>query len=305
MRTFTIIALPGLVSAFTNPSSVTKFAAPKAFSSILKDANVIDTNIDKTVTKGEELLGKVDSFAGAKLFRALDHIPILFTLKGLGEAAGSTNFGLDAAASAFSNGPAAALLIPGYLYRIWPLIALCQLASVAKSVLSDEGILYQSDITTTSAANFAATKAIASGDYSWLLATAVISSYSSRNGGDLGLNLNTASLQLMSSFTTVAALLATATKVASYVPILSGKTDVVSYLALLGYYGLVKRGGNGTVKKTVNAAVLGGMLWARIAAGGLNFSDGISSVLSMSTVTLGAIASVFFFAAKEAKAALS
>lgn len=309
MRTFiTILALPTLVSAFTKPS-IGKFGAPKpnimSFPPCLKDSTVFDTTCDKVVNKGEALLEKIDSHVGKRVFSGLDHIPILVTLKGLGEAAGSTNFGVDAAASAFTSGPAAALTIPGYFYKIWPLIAICQLASVARSTLSETSELSQGEITTIAVANFAATKALVSGNFSWLFVTALLSSYPNRNGANSKLELHNSSLQLMSSFTTIAALFATVTKVTSYIPILAGKSEVASLIALVGYYALVNRTGNVTVKKAINATIIGGIFWARIAAGGLNFSGGINSILSMSTVTLASTAAVFYFAAQKAKAALS
>jgi len=87
----------------------------------------------------------------------------------------------------------------------------------------------------------------------------------------------------MSSFTTVLTILATILKTASYVPFLAGKESIISLAGYYAYYALVTREDNGTVKKSVNAGIIGGILWNKITTGALNFGS-IGAVLSMSSV---------------------
>ena len=97
------------------------------------------------------------------------------------------------------------------------------------------------------------------------------------------MTIHNSSLQVMSSFTTVLTILATISKTASYVPFLAGKESVIALAGYYAYYALVTREDNGTVKKSVNAGIIGGILWNKITTGALNFGS-IGAVLSMSSV---------------------
>ena len=107
----------------------------------------------------------------------------------------------------------------------------------------------------------------------------------------------------MSSFTTVLTILATILKTASYVPFLASKESIISLAGYYAYYALVFLEDNGTVKKSVNAGIIGGILWNKITTGALNFGS-IGAALSMSSVTLAAAAVVFYFATQKVKDAL-
>jgi len=300
MLFISLAIIPAIASAFAPISTFN--AAPTHLY-----GNKFDTNTQKVVSKSEDLISKADDLVISDVKRIADHIPIVFTLNALGNAAGSSKLGVDATAATFAaSGPASALgIIPTWTFNVWPLIAVCQLASVAKSILGSDSELSQSDITSTALSNWAATKALTSGSYVWLIATSILSSYSARNGSGSGkVTIHNSSLQVMSSFTTVLTILATISKTASYVPFLAGKESVIALAGYYAYYALVTREDNGTVKKSVNAGIIGGILWNKITTGALNFGS-IGAALSMSSVTLAAAAVVFYFAAQKVKDALN
>lgn len=81
----------------------------------------------------------------------------------------------------------------------------------------------------------------------------------------------------MSSFTTVLSVLGLVSAVAAKIPIVSDSANIISLLGIGAYYAIVTRDGNGTVKKAVNAGVLGGMLVNAV-------KDGISLELSLGSL---------------------
>ena len=83
--------------------------------------------------------------------------------------------------------------------------------------------------------------------------------------------------QLLSSFTTVLSVLGVVSAVAAKIPIVSDSANIISILGIGAYYAMVTRDGNGTVKKAVNAGVLGGMLVNAV-------KDGISLDLSLGSL---------------------
>jgi len=304
MRTFAILLIPALASAFSPSSQVASTlnrGGGISLNGVKED--VLDKYADELSSTTESVVEKVDDLVLRKALTAANHVPVLFTLKNLGEAAGSSNFGVDAAASAFSAGPATAVAIPAFISNLMPLACAIQLASMAKSALAGDNEVSQADITATAVTNYALMKAITTGDMAWLLASAVASSYPNRSGANFKAGIHTLSLQIMSSVTTLTAVLAVVTKACSYVPFLDGKDEFVGLLGLLGFYSHSKRQGNTTVKKSINAAAALGMLWSKVSSGALNISS-VSSVLSLKTVGLLGTAALAYNAAKSAKEAI-
>jgi len=294
MKLSILFLLPAMSMAFA-PLHIR--ALPKTIAK-----NQVTSIVDTINTKAEDTIGKADDLLISRAMRFADHAPILFTLKALVDKAGASRWGIDVAPSAFS-GVGTALSIPTSVFNIWALICVCQLASVAKSALADGGNeLSQADITATAIANIMATTAIGSATPLRSTAlTALMSGYAlRRNGADGAVTIHKAPLQLMSSFTTVLTVLGGVSALAARLPILNGSTEIVSTLGVGAYYVLATRNGNGTVKKAVNAGVLGGILYARLAASGIALTT--SSLLSVSLV---ATLYVAYEAAKKLKNAIA
>jgi len=299
MRTFTFLAIPVLASAFhpqTNTLKTTRGGGLKE--------NVIDKYSDEISSQTETILGKVDELVGRRAVAAANHVPMLFTLKSLGDAVGSSKFGIDAAPSAFNLNLPLAGALPSYFNYLWAAAAAAQVASVVKSALAAKNEIDYDSITTHSIANYAATQAISTGNLNWLLLTAFGSSFPNRSGADLKVGVHTLSLQIMSSITTLLAIFAVTSKVCSFVPLLEGKDEIVALLGLGGFYANAKREGNGVVKKTINAAVILGMLWSKISGGGLKITS-LATLLSMKTVTLVGTAAIAWVTSKKAKEAIA
>jgi len=263
MRVALLFLIPTLASCF---APTTHF---RPNPSTTCSTNAIDEASADVVSTSENVLKRVDDLFLRRVVRVLNHAPVLVTLKALGEAAGSSRFGVDAAASAFKTASPALLTAPTWVNLIWPVICALQLASVAKSAqASDQDELSQGDITTMAASNFAATRAIQSATpLRWVAVTAVVSGYSARNGGSSDINIHNAAMQLMSSMATVSTILGVANALPSLVPFLGGQAEIVAGLGLVAYYGLVTRSGNGAIRKLVNAGVIGGILWSKISGG--------------------------------------
>jgi hypothetical protein len=119
--------------------------------------------------------------------------------------------------------------------------------------------------------------------------TAIVSGYALRkNSGDGAVNVHKAAMQLMSSFTTVLAVLGTVSAVAGKLSFVDAQ--VTSVLGIAAYYGMATRGGNGTVKKAVNAGIIGGIAYARLAAGVALSMDVASVVTGATTVGVAYVA---------------
>jgi len=269
----------------------------------LKEINSVDDICTDVTSKTETLLGKLDEFVLNRAMRIVNHAPALYTLKELGAAAGSSSYGIDAAASALSISAPAMLSVPAWTGNALRIACIAQLASIAKSVLASEDELDQGDITALTAANLVAAKAISAGGLKWTALTAAVTGYGARNGADDGFNIKTASMQVLSSFFAVSTIFGVVDAIPSYVPLLSGQTEVVAGLGLLAYYGASNRDGNSTTKKVINAAVIGGMLWSKVAGGALALTS--SNLLQVGTLVTAGTAYVAYGAIMKAKAALA
>lgn len=270
-----LLILPAMAAAFA--------PAPRLSHPSVQLKSSIAEIPDEVISKTEELVGKADDVVLKRAMRFADHAPILITLRMLAEKAG------DASKLGVNIHPASAvaspLAIPGWSGYVWSIIAICQLASVAKSTLADGGNdLSQQDITTLSVSNYAASQALGSANpLASTAALALVSGYAAREGNGAGeVTIHNAALQLMSSFATVLTVMGGVSALAARVGLLDGRTEIVRTLAVGAYYLLVNRAGNSTVKKSVNAGILGGYLWARMAASGIAFTT--SSLLSVSLV---------------------
>jgi hypothetical protein len=255
--------------------------------------NELDDACEKVVSKTEEVVEKADSLVLSRVMRFVDHAPILLSLKCLTDKAGMacTKTGAITASPSSFTGLGTALAVPTWCFNIWALIAVTQLASVAKSALADGGNeLTQKDITSTAIANVLASRAVGSANPLRDTAlTAIVSGYALRkNSGDGAVNVHKAAMQLMSSFTTVLAVLGTVSAVAGKLSFVDAQ--VTSVLGIAAYYGMATRGGNGTVKKAVNAGIIGGIAYARLAAGVALSMDVASVVTGATTVGVAYVA---------------
>ena len=296
MKLSLLLVLPALASAFAPSSILTRPS--------LRLANKVTEVTEKVVEKTEEVIGKADDIVLTRAMRFVDHAPILITLRMLARKAGSTRWGIDMRPAAALATPFA---IPAWTGYIWSAVAACELASVAKSALADGGNeLSQADISAMAISNAAVTAALVGipgcgSSFGTMALAAMVTSYSARRGGSGAgePTIHNLALQLMSSFTTVLAVLGGVTAVTSRIGILDGRAEVVKTLAAGVYYVLASRTGNGTVKKAVNAGVIGGIVWAQLAANGLALTT--SSLLSVSLIATSAVA---FVAARRAKDAV-
>lgn len=233
--------------------------------------NGLDDAAEKIVSTTEEYVGKADDIVLKRVMRVVDHTPAFVTLKALADAGGisASMSGIACNAGAFT-GLNTALSVPTASFNVWAAVCAFQALSLAKSALASDGNeLSQSDITAMTAANWVAARAVGSANpLRDTLLTALISGFAVRNGSAGGdATIHSASLQLMSSFTTVLSVLGLVNAVASKIPIVSDNANVIKLLGIASYYVMVTREGNGTVKKTVNAGILGGMLVAAIKSG--------------------------------------
>ena len=91
---------------------------------------------------------------------------------------------------------------------------------------------------------------------------ALVSGYALRNHGNASgdATIHSASLQLMSSFTTVLAVLGVVSAAAAKIPFVADNVGIINIVGILASYAMVTRDGNGTVKKTVNASLMSLML---------------------------------------------
>lgn len=233
--------------------------------------NELDDAAEKIVSTTEEYVGKADDIVLKRVMRVVDHAPAFVTLKALADAGGisASMSGIACNAEAFA-GLSTALSVPTACFNVWTAVCAFQALSLAKSALASDGNeLSQADITAMTAANWVAARAVGSSNpLRDTLLTALFSGFAVRNGSAGGdATIHSAALQLMSSFTTVLAVLGLVSTVASKIPIVSDNANVIKLLGIASYYIMVTREGNGTVKKTVNAGILGGMLVAAIKSG--------------------------------------
>jgi hypothetical protein len=274
---------------FLLPIASVAFAPASRFATrtngITVTRNELDDACEKIVSKTEECIEKADNLVLSRVMRFVDHAPILLSLKCLADKAGMAcaKSGVITTSPTSFTGLGTALAVPTWCFNIWAVIAVTQLASVAKSALAEGGNeLSQKDITSTATANFLAVRAVGSANPLRDTAlTAIVSGYALRkNSGDGAVNVHKAAMQLMSSFTTVLAVLGVVSTVAGKLSFVNAQ--VTSVLGIVAYYAMATRGGNGTVKKAVNAGIIGGVVYARLAAG-VSLSMDVASIVTGAT----------------------
>ena len=227
---------------------------------------------------------------------------MIVTLGALLKQLESTKFGLDIAPSALNiAAPAGLGSIPTWIGYALPVVVVTQVASILRSSLrEDDDELSQEDISASAVSNFALARALqAPSTVNWAVA-AIASGFYARKHGSEDPTMTNLSIQVTSSLASVATVLGVATKLPNVVPVLQGREPVTALVALLGYLGLASREGNGTVKKVVNAAVIGGVLVSKIASGALN----VSNLLRVDTLVTAATAYVAAVSIDKARDAL-
>jgi hypothetical protein len=280
MKLSLLLLLPVASVAFA-PVQLPSRVVPMRSSSLVT-RNELDDACEKVTDTTEEYIGKADDLIVSRVMRVADHGPMIWTLKALADKAGmsATRVGICAAPATFT-GLGTALAVPTWCFNVWALIAVAQVASVAKSALASDGNeLSQADITAHSVANWVAARAIGSATpLRDTLLTAVVSGYALRKGHGSGdVNVHNVALQLMASFSTVLSVLGLVSAISARIPLLNGASEIVSLLGVASYYVMATRSDNGTIKKAVNAGVVAGMLYAAVS-GGISVSMSVSSLL--------------------------
>jgi len=297
MRLSVFFLLPVVAFSFAPPQPV-PFQSTQLF-------NAIGDSVADITSKTETVIGKADSLLVKRLLRVVNHLPAIVTLKTLAEAAGSSKYGIDIAASTFSYSTPSLLSAPTWLGNVWPLICIAQIASLAKSALaSDSDEIDQGGISALTISNFAAAKILTSATpLRWLIATSILSGFGARDGGDGDLTIHTAATQLMSSITSVMAVLGVVAALPTIVPFLSSQPEILAGIGLASLYAVVTREGNGLTKKVINACVVGGILASKIAGGALKLS--LNNLISVGTLVTAGTAYVVYEAVIKAKDALA
>lgn len=296
MRPSVLFLLPAVAFSFAP-------LQPVPFQSKTRLFNVVTEVASDITSKTETVIGKADNMILKRAMRIVNHLPAVVTLKCFAEAAGSSKYGVDIAASTFSYASPDLLSVPTWLGNVWPVICVAQIASLAKSALaSDSDEVDQGGISALAFANFGATKALTSATpLRWVLATSILSGYSARNGGDGDLTVHTAASQLMSSITTAMTILGGVAALPNLVPFLSGQPEILAGVGLAAFYSLATRDGNGLVKKIINAGVIGGILASKIAEGALKLTfDNLFSVGTLVTIGTAYVAYEALVRAKDA-----
>jgi hypothetical protein len=277
-----ILCLLPIASMAFAPGNLPSRVAPMRTSTLVTNSE-IDEACEKVTSTTEEYVGKADSLILNRAMRFVDHAPMIVTLKALTAKAGisASMWSVTSNPGAFA-GLGTALAVPTWCYNIWTLMAVTQVASILKSSLASEGNeLSQADITSSAVANFAAMRMIDSATPLRDTAlAALISGYALRQGdSDGAVTVHKAAMQLMSSFTTVLTVLGVASTVCSKIPLLASSSELIAWVGIASYYVLATRAANGTVKKAVNAGVVGGMLWSTLA-GGVSITANVGSLFT-------------------------
>lgn len=292
MRFFaTLVLLPALTWAFA-PVPVHRGMSVR----LPPLTNKVTDATDDIIERAESALDKVDDVVVNRAMRFVDHAPVLATLFYYGKQAASTNMGIDAAPAVFASAVAtpALLAVPTWIYYIWPAVSVIQLASVAKSALDDDGNeLSQGDISALAVSNICAAKALTSSNpLIYLALTSIVSAAPLRGASSTDVTIHNAAFQIMSSFTAVAAILAGVAQLPTWLPFFDGKGELTATIGVALYYLIASRDANTTVKKAVNAGVLGGIIWGRLATAGIALTK--SSLLSVSLLSAVYVAYVAF-----------
>jgi len=262
-------------------------------SALVPEANVVNDFNSNISSKIATVLKKADGLVLGRAMRFVNHAPAIVTLKALLSALGSTKFGFDVSPSVLSIAAPAGISVPTWVGYAIPVLVVSQVAAVIRSSLADSDELSQADISAIAVSNFFLSTALTSpSPTNWAIA-AVATGYSARNGkGSESPGIMNLSTQITASITSAAAVLGIASKIPSLIPFLAGQGEVTAIVGLFAYLGLVNREGSGTVKKTVNALVIGGALISTISGGALNMNNLISvgSVVTVATTYVAAIA---------------
>jgi len=280
MKLSILFLLPAASIAFA-PARFPGHAVAPMRSPNLVFRNELDDACETVVGTTEDLIGKADDLALSRVMRAVDHAPMIFTLRALCDKAGisAKMWSVSSNPSAFA-GLTTALTVPTWCFHVWALIAVAQMASVTKSVLAaDANELSQADITANSAANFMAARAIGSANpLQDTLLAALVSGYALRKGSGGGaVTVHKAAMQLMSSFTSILAILGLVSAASARIPLLCDQAQLINWIGISAYYAIATRSGNGTVRKAVNAGVAGGIIYSTLQ-GGLNLSLNVGSI---------------------------
>lgn len=305
MRLSVFFLLPAVALSFAPPRPASTRPAATATS-----LNAFTDVMTDLTSKTEAVVGKADGLLLRRVMRVVNHLPAVVTLKAFAEAAGSSKYGVDVAASTFSYSAPSLLSVPTWIGNVWSVVCVAQIASLAKSALASDGDeVDQAGVSALAASNYAAAQVLGSATpLRWLVATSVLSSFGARNnnnnnsgGGDL--TVHSASSQLMSGLTTAVAVLGVVAALPTVVPFLGNQPELLAGIGLVAFYGLVSREGNGLVKKVVNAAVVGGILASRVAGGALKLS--LDNIISFGTLVTAGTAYVAYEAIMKAKDALA
>uniref|UniRef100_A0A7R9WGV8 Uncharacterized protein n=1 Tax=Pseudictyota dubia TaxID=2749911 RepID=A0A7R9WGV8_9STRA len=272
--------------------------------SVVSEPAVVHDFADNVSGKIQKVLEKADDLVISRAMRFVNHAPVIATLAAMIDKLGSTKFGLDIAPSALALQTPAGLGVPGWFGYCLPIMVISQVAAVARSALADNDELSQEDISALAVSNFALTRALtAPSTTNWLIAS-VASGYYARNGhGSEDANIKNLSIQITSSVSTAAAVLAVAAQLPSVIPFLRGQEEATALLGLLAMLGLSTQDGNGKVKRVVNAAIVGGVLISKIAGGALELS--MSNLVSKGIVVTAATAYVAAVAVSRAQDAFA
>jgi len=308
MRLFALLFLPTVSAYVPYHGAATRsplFTRPTpALNAIdIPEVDAINEITDDVSGKVQDAVGKIDDLVLKRIVRAVNHAPVLVTLSTLLSSLGSSKFGVDIGPGALSFITPAGLSVPTWVGYTIPILVASQAAAVVRSALADSDELSQGDISAMAVSNWAMTKALSSGSMcSWVTA-AIASNYYGRNGGGSEApSIKNLSIQVASSVSTAAAVLAVSTNLPKWIPFLSGQPELTAVIGLLGLLGVTTGDGNGKVKKLVNGAIAGGMLLKAIAGGALSLTT--KNILSTGFVVTAATAYVAAAALKRANDAL-
>jgi hypothetical protein len=297
-----LVALSPLAESFVSPPrraivnhNVNWQIVSKQTSRITGQAKAT-TVLSKTVV--DTILQKSDNLVLAKLIRIANHSTALGTLFFFGLVSMTSMMGgpgpimptltsvltkgLGSTTNAqFSSFFPTLITPPSYIFLIWPLIAVVQFITVTCSALvpSSVPLLSGEDLSALSVANLAAT--------AWLFVSSKATSVRpplasllvlpmvpmfagyplrARRGDAKQPSFQNLAFQLFSSFTTIASFLALTVELqhGGRVPFFKGKAELSAMVFLSLYYGVIRLGGHGAVKRTVHAAAITAILSKRM-----------------------------------------
>ena len=309
MRFFSLLFLATAANAYvpvTRPVASRSPLFRTQASIAVSESDAVNELSNGVSSKIESVLEKTDELFLTRAMRFVNHAPVIATLATMvDKLGGSTRFGLDIAPTALAfQGPAGLGAVPSWVGYCLPIMVVSQAAAIARSALSDNDELSQADISAMAVSNFAFTRALTNpSPANWAIA-AVASGYYARNGhGTESTSIKNLSIQVASSVSTAATVLAVSAQLPNVIPFLSGQQEVTAMLGLLGMLGLTTQDGNCNVKRVVNAAILGGILVSKIAGGALQLTR--ANLLSPGILVTASTAYVAAVAISRAQKALA